>query len=193
MDSLLSRTEKKRRAEGLARLVGELSALAPAEIGQLPCDEEVRRELVVAGQLRGGARQRQLKYVTKLLRQKPAEELYDFMVRKKGSRLKERRQFQELEHLRQTLITETLQISEKMMSDNDSAAGRFPGDFLAESKVLRTIVRQLPGVDQEQVKQAAMQFARTRNRKFSREIFRLLKAAADKNKFSTPQEGKNGI
>jgi ribosome-associated protein len=193
MDSQLSKSEKKRRAKGIEQLVSELAALPLGEIASLPCDQEIRAEIGSAKNLKGGARKRQLKYATKLLRDKPAEDLYDFLALKKGSMLKEKREFHELEHFRNTLITEAVQFYEEMMHDNGYMNENEPVEFLPESKTIQDIVNHLPEVDQVSLKNAAMQFARTRNRKFSRELFRIMKAAREKTHFSQQQDKNNGI
>ena len=98
MDSQLSRSEKKRRAKGVEQLVYELAALPANDIDSLPCDTDVRDEIFSAKKLKGGAKKRQLKYVTKLLRDRPVDDLYDFLAKKKGSALKQQREFKEIEY-----------------------------------------------------------------------------------------------
>jgi len=193
MDSQLSKSEKKRRAKGREQLVRELVALTLGEIASLPCDQEIRDEIISARNLKGGTRKRQLKYATKLLRDKPVEELYDFLARKKGSMLKEKREFKELEHLRNLLITEAIQIYEEKTQENGYLNENEPVEFLHDSETLQTIVRHLPEVDESKLKNTALQFARSRNRKFSRELFRIMRAAREKAQFSQQQEKKNGI
>jgi len=193
MDSQLSRSEKKRRAKGVEQLVSELAALPQGEIASLPCDQEVRDTIKAAKKLKGGSRKRQLKYATKLLREKPAEELYDFLAQKKGSMLKEKREFQELEHFRNLLITEAIQLYEENRYDHGFANENEPVEFLHDTVTLRAIVNHLPQIDQAVLKNAAMQFAKTRNRKFSRELFRVMKAAKEKAQFSQQQDKGNGI
>ncbi|KPK26534.1 MAG: hypothetical protein AMJ61_08670 [Desulfobacterales bacterium SG8_35_2] len=193
MDSQLSKSEKKRRAKGLEQLVSELAALPLGQINALPCDREIREEIGAAKDLKGGARKRQLKYATKLLRDNPVEELYDFLAREKGSMLKEKRQFHELEHFRNILMTEAVQLYEERMHDSGYANENNPEEFLHGSKIMRTIVNHLPEIDQVSLKTAALQYARTRNRKFSRELFRIMKAAVEKAHFLPQQDKKNGI
>jgi ribosome-associated protein len=193
MDSQLSKSEKKRRAKGAEQLVIELVALPPREIASLPCDEEVRNEILAAKNLKGGSRKRQLKYATKLLRDRPVEQLYDFLARKKGSILKEKRELQELEHFRNLLITEAIQLYDEKKNVDGYANENEPGDFLQDSKTIRAIARQLPEVDGALLKNTAIQFARTRNRKFSRELFRIMRAALEKAQFAQIQDGNNGI
>ena len=68
-----------------------------------------------------------------------------------------------------------------------------PLDVLKESVALGAIADYLPGVDQALVKNTAIQFARTRNMKFSRELFRILKAAHEKIQYSQKQGKNNGV
>ncbi len=193
MDSQFSKSEMKRRAKGIEDLVIELAALPPGEIASLPCEREIREAIGAGKNLKGGGRKRQLKYAAKLLRSKPVDELYDFLARKKGSVLKAKREFQELEHFRNLLINEAVQLFEEKMPANGYVNEDESVEFMHESEILRTIVRQLPEIDREQLKNSAIQFARTRNRKFSRELFRILKAAAEKAQFSPQKEKSNGI
>jgi ribosome-associated protein len=193
MDFQLSKSEKKRRAKGIEQLVIELAALPMAEIIALPCDQEVRDEIASARNLQGGARKRQLKYATKLLRSKSVEELYSFLSQKKGSMLKEKHEFHELEHYRNLLITEVLQLYEERMHSNGYVNENEPVEFLHDSQTIRTIVKHLPEVDQTQLRNTAIQYAKTRNRKFSRELFRIMKAAAEKEQFSQKRNKSNGI
>jgi ribosome-associated protein len=184
MDSQLSRSEKKRRAKGIEELVHELASLPQGEVAALPCDQKVKDEIIAAKMLKGGARKRQLKYAAKLLRDMPVEELYDFLARKRGSLLKEKREFQKLENLRNQLLTEAVQLYEEAVDGSGYREEDEPQEFLRESRTIRMIVNDLPEVDEGRLRHTAMQFARTRNRKFSRELFRLMKAAVEKAQYS---------
>ena len=193
MDSQLSKSERKRRAKGIEKLVYELASLPHNEINALPCDQEIREEILSAKNQKGGAQKRQLKYATKLLRKNPVDDLYDFLAKKKGSSLQKNREFHNLEHLRNLLINETLQQYEDMMQNNRDINEDDPFDILGESDALAAIVDQLPDVDQTLLKNTAIQFARTRNKKFSRELFRIFKAEFEKKQFSQKQDKDNGI
>lgn len=184
MDSQLSRSEKKRRAKSIEHLVIELAALPQTELENLPCDVEILSEIASAKTLKGGARKRQLKYVTKLLRDKPVEELYDFLAEKKGSTLKRKQEFHKLEHLRNLLINEAIECYEESNYRDGYLNDNEPEEFLEKSETIRMITAQLPFVDQVSLKNIARQFARTRNRKFSLELFRILKAALEKGQFA---------
>ena len=61
------------------------------------------------------------------------------------------------------------------------------------ARAIQAIVVHVPDVDQALLKNAAMQFARTRNRKFRRELFRIMKAAKEKAQFTQKSGKNNGI
>jgi len=193
MDSQLSKSERKRRAKGMEQLVHELASLPEREIVALPCDQEIQEEIRSAKNLKGGAKKRQLKYATKLLRDQPVEELYDFLAQKKGSLLKKNREFHELEHFRNLLINEAVQQYEEVIDNNGYINENKPADFFSESVALEAIVDYLPDIDKALLKNTAIQYARTRNRKFSRELFRIVKAAFEKIQYSQKQDKDNGI
>jgi len=193
MDSQLSKSERKRRAKGIEQLVYELASLSDRAITALPCDQEIQEEIRSAKNLKGGAKKRQLKYATKLLRDQPVEELYDFLAQKKGSLLKKNREFHELEHFRNLLINEAVQQYEEVIDNNGYINENKPADFFSESVALEAIVDYLPDIDKALLKNTAIQYARTRNRKFSRELFRILKAAFEKIQYSQKQDKDNGI
>ena len=195
MEEHLSKSEKKRRAKGVEQLVLELAALPPGEIASLPCSAEVRDEILAARELKGGARKRQLKYATKLLREASLEELYEFLARNKGSALQEKRVFQELEHLRNSLANEAIRLYEESGQTDGFLHETEPVDFLDGSPALAAVEEQLPEVDLFQLKNTAMRYARTRNRKFSRELFRIMRAAHEKAQFAgqKKKDKDNGV
>jgi ribosome-associated protein len=193
MNSQLSKSERKRRAKGIEQLVYELASLPDRVIVALPCDQEIKEEIRSAKNMKAGAKKRQLKYVTKLLRDQPVEELYDFLALKKGSLLKKNREFHELEHFRNLLINETVKLYEDVMNNDGYMKEQEPLDLLGESVALDAIVDCFPDIDKALLKNTAIQYARTRNRKFSRELFRILKAAFEKIQYSQKQGKDNGI
>ena len=185
MDPQLSRSEKKRRAKGIEQLVHELAALPVNVIVSLPCDPEVRDQIRAAKNLKGGAKKRQLKHVTKTLRDRPVDDLYDFLAKKKGSALKKKREFQEIEYLRNLLLNEALALyNDTLQQGRYFAEGNEAGDFLENSEALSFIAARFPYIDIILIKNTAEQFAKTRNRKFSRELFRIIQAAFEKTQFT---------
>ena len=189
----LSKSEKKRRAKNIEQLVHELATLPESEITRLPCDDEIQAELCSALELKGGARKRQLKYITKLLRGTSVDALYDFLANRKGSQLKRKREFHNLEHLRDLLIDEVMQQYEENIQKSRFVDEHDPIDFSRESEAMATIIEQFPDIDQTQLKNIAVQFARTRHKKFSRELFRILKGAFEKMQYAQTKDEINGI
>ncbi len=193
MNTQLSKSERKRRAKNIEQLANELAALPDGLIAELPCEPEILAEIRTAKNLKGGAKKRQLKYATKLLREASVDSLYDFLAKRKGSALKQNREFHNLEHLRDLLINEAVQKYDDWMQNKRHFDDNEPFTFFWESEIIHLIEGQLPGIDQQQLKNNAIQFARTRNRKFSRELFRVLKAVLEKNQYKKTQDSKNGI
>ena len=68
-----------------------------------------------------------------------------------------------------------------------------PLEFSVQSEALAAISEQFPDIELGLLKDMAIRFARTRNKKISRELFRILKASFDKMQYSKLEERKNGI
>jgi len=179
MEYSLSRTEKKRRARNLEQLAAELAELSPQEISKLPCDQFVRDEIIAVQDLKAGARKRQLKYIAKNLRQMDAEPLYDFLTERKGSALQQRKEFHELENLRDSIINDALAAAGEMTDPDDELEQQWP------SPALEAAGKLFPELDLAAVREAARRYTRNRNVAQSREIFRALKAAAERQRWTT--------
>jgi ribosome-associated protein len=169
----LSRSEQKRRIKQLGKLVVELVELSPAVLQKLPVQQDVRDYLLEAGSLKGGARKRQIKYITKLLRTEPAEPLYDFLALRKGGQLLEAKQFHEIEYLRDILIEEAIEARRQARAEHQDLEENW------QSTVVRDIAEELPSVDQQGLNRLGFLFAMTRSKRHSREIFRMLQAARE--------------
>jgi hypothetical protein len=91
------------------------------------------------------------------------------------------------------LITETVELYDGVMNNDGYLSEMEPLDLLRESVALDAIVDHLPDIDKALLKNTAIQYARTRNKKFSRELFRILKAAHEKIQYSQKQGKDNGI
>jgi ribosome-associated protein len=173
----ISRSEQKRRIQQLGSLVEELSGLGNEVIRQLPCSQEVRELLLGVQELKAGARKRQLKYITKLLRTEDTGPLYQFFKEKKGSSLQQKKLFHELEHLRDQLLNEALEQKEQCEMYGEV------WDENWSSRILLSIEKKYPEVDLTALRRLAFLFARSRERKHSREVFRLLRAAQEKQHY----------
>ncbi len=177
----LSRSEKKRRIKQLEKLVQELVDLPLALIKQLPVSNEVRELAAEVCTLKGGSRKRQIKYITKLLRNEPSEPLYDYLSRRKGKALQQNKQFHELEYLRDILIEEAISARRQAKEEQRDLEENW------SSRVVADIVEELPQIDSKALTRLSFLFAMTRSKKHSREIFRLLQAAREQEEIRRKQ------
>ena len=167
-------------------LVGELVELAPAQIAQLPLSEEARELAAEVHGLKGGARKRQVKYITKLLRHEPVEPIYDFMTKQKGSALRRNREFHEIEYLRDILIEEAINARRQAKENHRELEEDW------SSTVVQDIAKELPSIDSRELTRLGFLFAMTRSKRHSREIFRMLHASREQEELSRKMENDKG-
>ncbi|MEN8257338.1 MAG: ribosome biogenesis factor YjgA [Thermodesulfobacteriota bacterium] len=172
----ISRSEKKRQAKQIESLANELVTLSANEIKKLPCDDFLKEEIRTAQPLKSGARKRQIKYITKQIRETDPAPLLNFLEDRKGSRLKKNSEFHELERLRDNIITDVLAGVEDAFHNDEPLGDDWPSPALEKALSL------FPNLDEMDVRKAAKRFSRTRKVTYTREIFRTLKAASDSAK-----------
>jgi ribosome-associated protein len=187
MDIPISRSEQKRRIKQLEKLVEELSRLPAAVIASLPCSDEISGLLRHVSSLKGGARKRELKHITKLLRNDTdiIDNLYHFMAKEQGAALQVSKDFHEIEYIRDSLLNEAIEERNHARENQQELEENWP------SRVLEEIVLQYQGIDRTLLGRLAWMFARTRNPRHSREIFRILRAAQEQKRFGRRQEIKD--
>jgi ribosome-associated protein len=178
----LSIYDNKRSEKNEEKLVVELVALPAGLLGKLPVDKEVQQLLQEVADLKGGSRKRQIKYITKLLRDVPTEDLYAFLEKRKGTVLHKEKQTHELEYLRDILLEEAIVTRREAKAEHLDLTEDW------SSAVVEDIAEELPSVDQHELHRLAFFFAMGRNKQHSREIFRLLQAAQEKELMSKRME-----
>ncbi len=182
-----SRSEIKRRIREVERLVTELAGLPPAEIENLALDPELIDLLLETRGLKGGARKRQLKYLTKRLRDRDNRDLYQCLRRKKGKKLARDKIFHHLEFLRDSLLDEAIEARKKMQVRGEDLPDTW------DSKTVGAIRTELPTVNEIELRRLSALFARNRRKRHAREIFRLLQAASlqdERRKITKPVPAK---
>ncbi|HEB49998.1 MAG TPA: DUF615 domain-containing protein [Desulfobulbus sp.] len=174
----VSRSEQKRRIRQLEKLVMELVTMPGPVLDRLPAPQEIIELLREAGAMKGGARKRQIKYITKRLRKEPVDELYGFVSSRRGAALEETRALHELEYLRDALLGEALE-QQKLHRHRDA-------DWEEEwpSRVAAEIGERFPAIDTRALTRLAWLYTRSRQKKYGREIFRLLRAAREQERFA---------
>jgi len=152
--------------------------LSGRDLAALPCSDELRHEIERAREMKAGARKRQQKFLAKLLRQDSVDEICTFLEDRKGSQLKEAKAFQELEELREAIIDNAIHaLRAAMESGEEVTETSWPSDGLNEA------LRRYPLLDSAAVRKAGWLFARTRKPRYRKEMFRLLRAAQEKQTY----------
>ncbi len=153
----------------------EMLVLSRAELEELAGPEGFVAEAQRTAALKGGARKRQIKHLAGILRKDPELEarLLALLEERRGSAAKEKKDFHELERLRDQIVNDAL--AAKEAADEEEA--RFC--YRASDGVMPEIARRLPGLDADAVARAAENYCMTRKKGPLREIFRLLKSAHD--------------
>jgi ribosome-associated protein len=169
----LSRSEQKRRIKEVEKMVKSLLDLPRQEMKKLPCVGEMQEQFFDAHAMKGGARKRQIKYITKMLAREPVPELSRFLSERKGKKLARSREFHELEYLRDSLLDEAIAHRKMLRAEQEEIEEQWP------SRVVEEIEQELPGIDSRALLRLAAIFARTRQARHSRELFRLLRAARE--------------
>jgi len=170
----VSKSEQKRRAKDLEKLATELCDLPYSEVDQLPCDHLLREAVREAKGLKAGARKRQIKFMAKSLRETDAGPVFEFLTSRKGSKLKENRDFHILERLRDDILNDAIEAF-LQADENDSEPNAH-----WQSPSLRAALDRLPELQEREIRALAERFARTRKPALRRELFRMLKAAHDR-------------
>lgn len=166
----ISRSEQKRRIKEVEQLVAELVKLPTQVLNQVPGMEELHQVLRDTAKMEGSARQRQIKYLTKLVLPLPLEPLYALVGKHRGKSLVERKHLHALEFYRDTLINEALEKRQECRENNTDWAENWSSTTLVELKA------QMPEIDILTLSRLSYLFAQTRNPRHSREIFRYLRS-----------------
>lgn len=159
-----------KRIEEAAAVLAELSN---SDLREFPGSAEVREEIIACRGLKGGARKRQIKYLAKVMRQEPLDDIYTFLTERKGSNILEKEAFHEAERLRDAMINEA------MDDHQQSLQMQIPWEPVWESELIERTVSEYSGLTANELRKSVYQFVRTRNKVHYRELFRMLKAAID--------------
>lgn len=168
-----SRSELKRSFKRIEAAAAVLAELSDSDLKKFPGSTEIRDEIIASRGLKGGARKRQIKYLAKVMRREPLDDIYTFLTEIKGSNLQEQEVFHEAERLRDTLINEAIEEHRLCLEQNIDWEPNW------QSEGIDHLLRDYPGLDGEDVRRSIHRYVRTRNRVHYRELFRMLKAAID--------------
>ncbi len=173
----VSRSEKKRQFKQVEMAARECAALRDTELDRLGVSDKVRHAVALCRTTKGGALKRQIKFVAKLLREEDVAAVLHFLKQKKGSKLEEERLFHDAEHWRDQVVNQAIESLENHRRE------QLPWPVSWQSPVIDRLLTRYPELDEHDLRQAAHQYARGRNKAHYREIFRMVKAAAEKQRF----------
>ncbi len=174
----LSKSELKRRHKQVEAAAREISALNDNELERLNLGGELIESVRLCRKLKGGALKRQIKYVAKLLKEQPVDEILNLLARQKGSKLQENKYHHQAERLRDAIINEALDYRDESLQ----AGVQMEMDW--RSTALEEAISLYPELDEKELRRSAYQYVKRRNKVHSRELFRLIRAAAEKERVS---------
>ena len=170
-DVPVSRSQKKRDAKSVEDLAETIIGLTPALLREVPLDDDLREEVLAARRMtQHGARKRQTKLVAKLMRERDLDAIREFIEEASGVRAEQTHAFKELETLRDLILREA-----------------------SRSQAVREAEQRFPGLDGAALLSLAALFDHSGNKRYARELFRMLKAAQDRERFrrkkNAPEKG----
>ncbi len=173
MAEYLSRSEKKRIYKQVEELAREVADLSDKDLKKFPGGPVIHEEILATRGLKGGSKNRQIKYLAKVLRQGPIEDIYLFVTKRKGSGLQAKKQFHAAERMRDTLINEAVEIHQ------ECRAMQIPFELDWDSDFIADILAEYPNFNEAELRRVIHQYVTTRNKMHYRELFRMMKAAVE--------------
>ncbi len=173
MIEYISRSAQKRRFKDEEGVAEELSLLTDKDLKLLPASQLVKDEVSRCRNLKGGARKRQVKYLAKVMREDPVEPILQFLTARKGSQVKITKLQREVERLRDVIINEAIEEQQGCIH-----AGQ-PWEPNWQGQEIDAAVVRYP-IDEGDLRKAVHQYVKTRIHTYYREVFRILKAAVEK-------------
>lgn len=175
----LSKSELKRQHKQVEEAAREIVRLNNNELRRLNLGDELIETVQLCRQLKGGALKRQVKYLAKLLKQEPMDEILRLLAFQKGSKLQDNKVHHQAERLRDAIINEALD------ARDDSIRAGVALEMDWASQAIAAAAEHYPDIDEAELRRCAHQYVRTRNKVHSRELFRMLKAAAEKQRLDS--------
>lgn len=159
-----------KQVEELAREVADLS---DKELKNFPGGPVIHEEILATRGLKGGSKKRQVKYLAKVMRQGPMDEIYLYVTKRKGSALHAKKQFHEAERVRDNLINEAMELRQESLATQTPFEPDYPSNVIADAIESYTTLKA------KELRQVIHNYVRTHNKQHYRELFRMIKAAVD--------------
>lgn len=173
MAERISKSAMKRKFKQEEEGAEELALLSDKDLRTFPGSEDVKEAIIACRGLKGGARKRQVKYLAKVMRLEEVDDILSYLAEKKGSRLKSNIIQKEAERLRDVIINEAIDDQQNCLQNGIVWEPDWSGEEID------TVVRRY-SLDEGDLRKSVYQYARTRIHGHYREVFRILKAAVEK-------------
>lgn len=173
MTEYISRSAQKRRFKDEEEVAAELALLTDKDLKLLPASQMVKDEIIRCRSVKGGARKRQVKYLAKVMREDPVEEILNFLADRKGSAVKENKMLREVERLRDVIINEAIERQQYCLQES------LPWEPDWQGEEIDAALRRYP-VDEGELRGAVHQYVKSRIQTYYREVFRIIRAAVEK-------------
>lgn len=174
MAERISKSEMKRRFKQEEEAASELALLSDRDLNKLEVSAELKKEILQCRTVKGGARKRQIKYLAKVMREESVADILDFLAAKKGSKLKENKLHHEAERLRDAIITEAIE------EQQASLQRRIPWEPDWYGEQIDQLIETY-SIDSGDLRRTVHQYVKTRYHNQYKEVFRIIKAALEKD------------
>lgn len=175
MGERLSKSEIKRRFKRVEEAAKVLADLSDKSIKKVPGSDFFHQEIKNCKGLKAGARKRQIKYLAKIMREEPMDEILDHLTKIKGSKIKEDQLHHEAERIRDTIINEAIK------DKKECAKEHFAWEPDWESEEITNATNSLSTLDEDEVRKSVYQYVKSRNSIHYKELFRMIRSAIDYN------------
>jgi len=174
MTERISKSAQKRRFKEEEGAAAELAKLSDKDLKKLSIGQPVKDEIIRCRGQKGGALKRQIKYLAKVMREDSVDEVFNFLADRKGSKLKENKLHREVERVRDVIINEAIADQQNCLQAGIAWEPNWQGEEID------AFVRRYP-VDEGDLRKTVFQYVKTRIHNHNKEIFRIVKAAVEKD------------
>jgi len=173
MTERISKSAQKRRFKDEESAAAELALLSDKDLKKLTIGQRVKDEIIRCRGQKGGALKRQIKHLAKVMRDDSVDEVLEFLAARKGSKAKENKLFREVERLRDVIINEAIDHQQSCMQQGMVWEPNWQGE------IIDSFVQHYP-VDEGDLRRTVFQYVKTRLHNHNKEVFRIVKAAVEK-------------
>ena len=181
MSERISKSEMKRRFKQEEEAAMELALLSDKDLKKLEVSEDLKKEILQCRTVKGGSRKRQVKYMAKLMREESVDDILEFLAARKGSKLKNNKLHHEAERLRDAIITEAIEQQQLCLQAS------MPWEPDWDGELIDALVERY-SMDGGDLRRTVHQYVKTRFHNLYKEVFRIVKAALEKDQLLSDSE-----